>query len=211
MNLQTLLEYLDLEEPSQFEYFENLADLTEADEEIMPEAVCPLFEGVDMEIFSNLLEDYFEDMLGAVPEDEMELYTLLDSVKLALMGLARNLEEEKDLVLLADEFCRFRNWYSLTPAVWVKGLEEQDKAVSLRDALTLLRMENLGGEAYEYSFDYALDFQMDQYTMTFADLIREEQQEGVNGEEAEEEPGMQDLDIPGIEYTDRIFTPEKLH
>ena len=29
MNLQTLLEYLDLEEPSQFEYFENLADLTE--------------------------------------------------------------------------------------------------------------------------------------------------------------------------------------
>lgn len=46
MNLQTLLEYLDLEEPSQFEYFENLADLTEADEEIMPEAVCPLFEGV---------------------------------------------------------------------------------------------------------------------------------------------------------------------
>lgn len=127
MNFETLLEFLELESADEFEYFENLADLVEADAEILPEAVYQLFEGVDMEILGELLENYFEEMLKTVPEDSVELYTLLDSVKMALIGMSRNIEEEQDLVLLADEFCRFRNWYSLDSAVWVRELGESGR------------------------------------------------------------------------------------
>ena len=156
MNVTKLLEYLELEEPSEFEFFENLADLVEADMEITPEALYPIFESLDMEIFGELLNNYFDDMLKFIPEDAVEIYTLLDSVKMALIGMSRNLEEENDLVLLTDEFCRFRNWYSLDSTVWVTEIAKenfQEKGMPLRDALTLARMEQLGGEKYEYIFD----------------------------------------------------------
>lgn len=212
MKFETLLDYLELSEASEFEYFENLADLVEADMEIEPELIYKLLEETDMELFAELTENYFEDLLRAVPEDAMELYTLLDSVKMALMGMAKNLEEEKDLVLLSDEFSRFRNWYSLESQVWVQALSESGRnetCVSLRDALTLSRMEALGGEKYEYYFDEALKFEMDQYTMSFADLISEEAGSSVRRDAELEE--MEDVEIEGLEYTDQIFTPEKLH
>ena len=47
MNFETLLEFLELESADEFEYFENLADLVEADAEILPEAVYQLFEGIE--------------------------------------------------------------------------------------------------------------------------------------------------------------------
>ena len=180
MNFGKLLEYLELESPEEFEYFENLADLIEADVEIPPEAVYKLFEGIDMEVFAELVNNYFEEMLKSMPEDAVEVYTLLDSVKMALIGMAKNIGEENDLVLLSDEFCRFRDWYSLDSAVWVQEIGEsrmREKSVTLRDALTLSRLEKLGGEKFEYSFEEALSFEMSEYTMTFADLAAEEQNE----------------------------------
>ena len=212
MKFEALLDYLELSDASEFEYFENLADLVEADMEIEPELIYKLLEEADMEIFAELTENYFEDLLQAVPEDAMELYTLLDSVKMALMGMAKNLEEEKDLVLLSDEFSRFRNWYSLESQVWVQELSESSRAescLSLRDALTLSRMEALGGEKYEYYFDEVLKFEMDQYTMSFADLMQEETGRSARRDAELEE--MEDVEIEGLEYTDQIFTPEKLH
>ena len=212
MKFEALLDYLELSDASEFEYFENLADLVEADMEIEPELIYKLLEEADMEIFAELTENYFEDLLQAVPEDAMELYTLLDSVKMALMGMAKNLEEEKDLVLLSDEFSRFRNWYSLESQVWVQELSESSRTescLSLRDALTLSRMEALGGEKYEYCFDEVLKFEMDQYTMSFADLMQEEAGRSARRDAELEE--MEDVEIEGLEYTDQIFTPEKLH
>lgn len=210
MNYEKLLEYLEIEHPSEFEYFENLADLTEADMEIAPEAVYQLFDGADKEVLCSLFETYFEEVLKSVPEEESQVYMLLDSVKTVFMGMCRNLEEETDLVLLADEFCRFRNWYSMDSSVLVQASEqpgEKEAEVPLRDALSLVRVERLGGEKYEYDFEGALDFEMDQYTMRFADLLQEELDE--EEERADSELGQ--LDLPGIEYTDRIFTPKNLH
>ena len=63
MNFEELLDYLDLEEAGQFEYFEALADLVECEEPIEMEAIYKLFEGADKETVATLLEDYFEDIL----------------------------------------------------------------------------------------------------------------------------------------------------
>lgn len=207
MKLETLLEFLELEDPSEFEYFENLADLMETDMEIEPETMYQLLEAVDMEVMGEMIENYFSEILNALPEDAVEMYTLLDSVRLAFVGMAKHLEEERDLVLFADELTRFRNWYSLYSTVWVREIVEEvprEKELPLRDALTLVRMEQLGGEKYDYIFEEALDFEMDQYTVAFADLAQE------NGA-VERDEELEELDLPGIEYTDHIFKPEKLH
>ena len=76
---------------------------------------------------------------------------------------------------------------------------------------TLSRLERLGGTNYEYFFEEALTFEIDQYTMSFAELI--EEQENGQGRDADLE-ALSDTDLPGLEYTDHIFTPgkpEKLH
>ena len=69
MNFEELLDYLDLEEAGQFEYFEALADLVECEEPIEMEAIYKLFEGADKETVATLLEDYFEDILDGLPEN----------------------------------------------------------------------------------------------------------------------------------------------
>ena len=94
MNFEELLDYLDLEEAGQFEYFEALADLVECEEPIEMEAIYKLFEGADKETVATLLEDYFEDILDGLPENAGEIYSLLHQIKLSLVGMVTNIEDE---------------------------------------------------------------------------------------------------------------------
>ena len=179
MDFKELLEYLDLDEASQFEYFEAMADLVECEDYIEQEAVYALFEGADETMIAELLEDYFEDILEGLPEDAGEIYARLHQIKLSLIGLAGNLgsggEEESDLRRLTDEFCRFRQWYSedsdveLSPDEGGPSLHQ-----CLRDAITTARMQKLGGPSYRYSFEEALLYELDSYTMSFAELAAAE-------------------------------------
>lgn len=208
MTLNDILEMLELEEASEFEYFENLADLAEADEDMEPEVLYQLFKNVDMDTLADIIGNYFDELLEAVPEDAMEVYTLLDSVKMSLIGMAKNVEDETDIVRFSEQFAEFRNWYSIESQVYVceVGNYENEKCINMRDALTLSRVENLGGEKYEYTFDEALDLEVDEYAMSFADLAREEQPDYDTQYDE-----LEDTDIPGLEYTDHIFTPDKMN
>lgn len=179
MDYYELLEYLDLESAEDFQYFEAMADLVESDEYIEQEAVYALFEGADETMIAELLEDYFEDILDALPEDAGEIYGLLHQIKLSLIGLAQNrddgMDAESDLRRLVDEFCRFRQWYSESSEVELTA--EDGGAVlhqCLRDAITTARMQRLGGDAYRYSFEEALGYELDSYTMSFAELAAAE-------------------------------------
>ena len=69
MNFEELLEYLDLEDGSDFEYFEAMADLIESEEYIDQEAVYSLFQQADKTMIEELLNDYFEDVLDGLPDD----------------------------------------------------------------------------------------------------------------------------------------------
>ena len=63
MDYEELLEYLDIEHASQFEYFEAMADLIESEEYIENEAVYKLFDGADKTMIAELLNDYFEQFM----------------------------------------------------------------------------------------------------------------------------------------------------
>lgn len=179
MNYYELLTYLDLDSPADFQYFEAMADLVECDEYIEQETVYALFKGADETMISELLEDYFEDILEGLPEDAGETYSLLHQIKMSLVGLAANRgqggDAEGDLRRLVDEFCRFRTWYceesdvELLPEGGGQPLHQ-----CLRDAITTARMQRLGGEVYRYSFEGALTYELDSYTMSFAELAAAE-------------------------------------
>ena len=178
MNYEELLEYLDLENSADFQYFEAMADLVECEDYIEPEAIYKLFADAEREVVSQIIGDYFEDILDGLPEDAGEIYSLLHQIKMGLMGMIVNAEDEDDMRKFADEVYSFRNWYSeeseveLTPETGDGRLYQ-----NLRDAITTSRIEKLGGERYRYDFENALDYELDGYTMSFAEMIAAEEYE----------------------------------
>ena len=175
MGFEELLAYLDLDEASQFEYFEAMADLVECEEYIEQESMYALFAGADGTTVSGLLDDYFEDIMGGLPEDSGEIYSLMEQIKMSLEGLIMNAADDSDLRRFTEEFYKFRQWYVFDSDVEL--LPEDGGAplhMNLRDAITAARMEKLGGDRYRYSFEDALGYELDSYTMSFADLVAAE-------------------------------------
>ena len=97
MNFDELLEYLDLEDGRDFEYFEAMADMIESEDYIEPEAMYQLFDRADKTMIEELLNDYFEDILEGLPEDSGEIFSLLHQIKLSLTGMISNMEDDTDL------------------------------------------------------------------------------------------------------------------
>ena len=175
MDFYELLEYLDLEDAGQFEYFEAMADLIESEEYIEQEAMYQLFEGADNTMIEELLQDYFEDILDGLPENSGEIFSLLHQIKLTLIGMISHAEDDSDMRRFTDEFYRFQTWYSHESEVELQPEAGGAPIYSnVRDAITAARLENLGGDKYRYDFENALDYQLDSYTMSFAELMEVE-------------------------------------
>lgn len=178
MNYEELLSYLDLETPDEFEYFEAMADLVECEDYVEQEAVNALFTGADSTMIAQLLDEYFEDIMGGIPEDSEEIYALMEQIKLCLEGLISNAETEQDIRLFTSEFCKFTNWYSHEPLVEIVPEDGGEREfLCMRDALTYARLEKLGGNSYRYIFEEALEYELDGYTMSLADLAEPEEEE----------------------------------
>ena len=175
MNYEELLKYLDMEDPSEFAYFDSMADLLECEEAIEQEAVNRLFSEACAGNVSELINNYFEDITNGLPEDSDEVFSLLEQVRLCLTGLIENAEDESDIRRFTDEFCRFRDWYSFDSEVEI--VSEDTGAIAfqcLRDAIATARAEKFGGESFRYNFAKASEYEIDSYTMSFAELIAAE-------------------------------------
>ncbi len=173
MERDELYELLDIDEPADFEYFENLAALLECEEYIEFEDVYALMQGVNKESLVTLLNNYFEEISDFIPGESAEFYLLMDKIKLSLMGLTKNSDEEENvLVNLAEEINRFRLWYSCDSQVVCRQIADNMEIIkTLRDALLLARLEKLEGDKYEYDFSQCLDYELDEYIMSFGDVI----------------------------------------
>ena len=97
---------------------------------------------------------------------------LMDKIRLSLSGMAKNSGEKNTMASLAEELCRFRKWYSLeSEVVCVSVSEGEERAETLRDALVLSRLEKLDGEKFYYDFSSCKGYEIDDYMMSFADVI----------------------------------------
>jgi len=197
MDYEELLEYLNIEEPVEFEYFENFADLIECTEPISQAAIYKLVKGVPEGVFSELIEGYFNETLDACPDSEIQIYSLLETIKRALIGLSENLEDENDYVFFADEIARFRDWYLVDSKVSVQPKDSEiAKQMPLIDALAASRLEKLGGIENNYDFSEALDYPLDEFIMSIAPLSRKEEEYELEKEyELDNEEEYDDLEF----------------
>ena len=171
MDLHELLEFLEIDEPSEFEYFENFADLIESDETIPEETLFQLFSEADPKIVSELINGYFDDMLEAMPESSAEMYTLLENIKRSLVGLLRTSEEESLMRHFVEELFRFKAWFCFESEVGCKSISDgTEKILPLRDALVLSRLEKMEEDEYQYDFEDCLKYEIDEYIMSFAEI-----------------------------------------
>ncbi|MBQ3965124.1 MAG: hypothetical protein II682_06750, partial [Firmicutes bacterium] len=174
MELDELMALIDIDEPAGFEYFENFAEIAEADLEIPEETLYALFSQTDPGTVSDLIGNYFEEILRAMPDDGTDAYILLDNIGRSLSGLMLS-DEERAKVYFSEELARFHRWYTKESEVSCTSQETgHEQILPLRDALTLARLERLDGEPHGYDFTGCLDYEIDEFIMNFA-IDREEE------------------------------------
>ena len=168
MDYDELLEYLGIEDPSEFEYFENFADLVEGHETILVGALYQLLKGISEEVMPEVIEGYFNEALEACPDTEIEIYTLLELIKRTLIGLSQNCEDDKDLGFLADEILRFKEWFTKDSIVFVKDKKTKEvNQVTVMEALVISRLEKIEETEYDYDFSQGIDYSIDENIMTY--------------------------------------------
>ena len=168
MDLNELFEIVDIESAEDFKYFDNFAALMESDDYIPAEVMYELFAEVDTDVLSELTDNYFEDIMEGVPEEEAELFTLLDNIKRVLKGYAENTDDERSIVLFTDEVSRFRDWYNFDTDVECQSRKDgSTRTVPVREALVLYRIEKLRADEYMYDFSECLDYPLDEYVVSF--------------------------------------------
>ena len=178
MTKQELYELIDIDSPSDFQYFENLAAFLECDEELEYEDVAALIMDVEKDTLAQLIGDYFEEMSDFLPESETELYTIFDNVRRSLVGMSKSCDDETTQTKLADEMERFRRWYSIESRAFLTNLGTADEEeMTLRDALVCARLEALEGTKYQYDFSECSDYELDEYIVSFGDMLAAEDSE----------------------------------
>ncbi|MBR6473765.1 MAG: hypothetical protein IKS99_08605 [Firmicutes bacterium] len=172
MTRQDFYDMLDIETVEDFKYVENVSQYLECDDEIEFADIAALIKELDKVEASGLIDDYFEEIMDFIPEAETEMYSLFTNIRRSLTGMFKNADEVSTEAKIAEELERFRRWYSMDSKVYLQemsGTAEREETV--RDALFAKRMESLGGEKFFYDFTEAMDYPLEEYVMTFGDMM----------------------------------------
>lgn len=202
MDYDKLMELLDIDSPDDFRFFEQFASLVECDEEIPYDLFFTVLADVDSETLVDITDNYFEDILQGMPDDGIEVYTLLDTVRQALIGLAKNATTREERVSFVDELYKFRNWYIFDSIVHITRTKDNAKRdVTVSDALSLYRLEKLNEDQYLYDFSDSMDYEIDEYAISFDAELDLDTEYGEANEEDEDlyEEGLIDKEFPVID------------
>lgn len=161
MTQDELFELLDMEQPEDFSFFEQFADLVECEEDIPEELILEAVRGLDGETAAELIDNYFEDTENAAPDNADELISLLETIKQNLILCTNSLEDVNVKAEFANQLYEFRRW-----------LHEDRKAkigelpCSVFYALTEYRGEKLGGGNISCDFSGAVDYEPENISLS---------------------------------------------
>ena len=181
MKREELLELLDIENGSEFTYYENLAELIEAEREIGVEAILSVISEVDLNTFAEIVETYFYDTMERTPNDDVDIYNIFEAVKRNLISLSSSAARSEDederqdsLVKLAEELDRFQRYYSLDKNCTVTNRHTGERvSQSLRDAIGELRLSAIDNFELDFDLEDAKDYPIEEYIIEVGDLIEE--------------------------------------
>lgn len=200
MDFEELLELLEIDSSDEFGYFEHFAALVELDEEIPYDLFYKILADVEAETLIDLTDNYFEDVLQGMPEDAIDVYTLLGTIRQALIGLAKNSSTREERIAYVDELYKFRNWYIFDSVVHLRRFSDNVKRdVTASEALSLYRLEKLNEDQYRYDFSDCMDYEIDEYTISIDAKLDEEYEEIIEEDEDLYEDGLIDKEFPVID------------
>lgn len=168
MDKVRLYNVLDIDSPDEFKYYENLAALLEEDEFIEENLIKDLLKDVDMEALSEQVGSYFDGFLDHLPDNETDLYIMVESIGRAFEGLIFEDMSDADISDLAEEIVKFRKWYVHDLNAFNKLNGEE---ANVRDARYDIAAAKLLGENADYDFRLALDYDLDGFNVKVADMI----------------------------------------
>ena len=160
MTKAELFELLEIEDPSEVEYFEQLADLIETEEEIAFDDLFTAVSQVSSMTMGEFAENYFEEILKALPDNAEDICSTFTSVQQRFMMLAEGLDDGGDREALAEELETFRGWYHDPSLAEIDG-----KKVSVFHAVFECRADKLQNTEHDYEFANALDYPLDEIVM----------------------------------------------
>lgn len=158
MDKTQFYDVLNIDNPEEFTYFENVAALYEEDSLIESNLIYHLLKDIDFELLYDSTKTYFDEFLNIVPDFESELYLLVDSIGRMLLGKMEQKGNDDNIRILADEIYKFRKWYSLDKLVFDKNNKED---ISVRDARYNFQAAKLLNEDYSCDFRLALDYDLE--------------------------------------------------
>lgn len=200
MDIEKILDLLEIDSPDEFEYFEHFAELMECDEYITFEDFYGILREVDSNTLNELIESYFDDIFKGIPDEAIDFYTLLSTIRQCLMGLCTSGISYDQRQLLVEELYRFRTWYVLDSVVCCKSLADFiTKELPIVEALALYRLEKLGEEKYEYDFSDCLDYPLEEYIISFPFNMGTDDEEQAEDEEDYYNDSLIDKDFPVID------------
>ncbi len=200
MEFDELLDLLEIDSPDEFGDFEQFATLIEADHEIPYECIFKILSTLESFTLVELTDMYFEDILQSIPNDGVEIYTLLDTIRKELIGLAQNAIAKDERVAYVDELVRFRSWYVFESIVHIRDQKtRKKKEVSVSESLALYRLEQLNEASYQYDYSDCLDYEIDEYSLSFETEIDEEYEEILEEDETLYENGLINKEYPVID------------
>jgi hypothetical protein len=171
MDLERLLALLEIDTPADLMYFEQFAELVESDEDIPPDTLQALFLDVDHEALATICEGYFDELLRSVPENAVELYALMQTIRSYMLGIINSEEGESFAELFTDEFLKFKTWYrDDTRVICRNNADGSESEQTLMEALTNSLLQGMTDDDYSFDFSEALDYEIDEYIVPVAKL-----------------------------------------
>lgn len=168
MDKTTFYNILNIDSPDEFQYFENLASLLEEDNYIEANLVKDLLKDVDMELVAESTENYFEEFLKAIPDNETSLYITVEAIQRAFVDMMTEEMNADDISLLADEIVRFRKWYVQDTLAYDNIKKEE---VSVRDARYDIQAAKLLGEKTDIDWRNAYDYEVNGAGVRISEII----------------------------------------
>ena len=159
---------LDIDSADEFKYYENLAALLEEDEFIEENLIKDLLKSVDMEMLAEQMGSYFDGFLDHLPDNETDLYIMVESIGRAFEGLIFEDMNDSDISDLAEEIVKFRKWYVHDLNAFNKLNGEES---NVRDARYGIAAAKLLGENADFDFRLALDYDLDGFNVRVADML----------------------------------------
>ena len=159
---------LDIDSADEFKYYENLSALLEEEEYIEENLIKDLIRNADREKLAEHMNSYFDGFLDHLPDNETDLYVLVESMGRVFDGLIMDEMGDADIDALASEISKFRKWYVHDSNAFNKLTGEE---ASVRDARFDIAAAKLLGDDADYDFRLALDYDIDGFDVRIADMI----------------------------------------